>query len=94
MPKLSPLWDPDPLPSNLFRASNLDLIISIYAGDGRLKTQMIKVCIPFGYMLWKRRKDIRCCQNPQQDPEVLKRIKEREARRASTQPRFDVPLGY
>jgi hypothetical protein len=30
----------------------------------------------------------------QQDPEVLKRIKEREARRASTQPRFDVPLGY
>ena len=38
MPKLSPLWDPDPLPSSLFRASNLDLIISIYAGDGRLKT--------------------------------------------------------
>ena len=30
----------------------------------------------------------------QQDPEVLKRIKEREARRASTQPRFNVPLGY
>jgi hypothetical protein len=30
----------------------------------------------------------------QQDPEVLKRIKEREARRVSTQPRFDVPLGY
>jgi hypothetical protein len=30
----------------------------------------------------------------QQDPEVLKRIKEREARRANTQPRFDVPLGY
>ena len=30
----------------------------------------------------------------QQDPEVLKRIKEREARRANTQPRFNVPLGY
>ena len=30
----------------------------------------------------------------QQDPEVLKRIKEREARRATTQPRFNVPLGY